>query len=744
MTKKPQPVLTLEEAAKREQRKISRRRFLLVLGGGVGVVAVGAYLARDTIAVEARLAFNQVFLNADTPSTAPPTQPLVWFRIDADNTAHLIIPKIEMGQGIHTALAQIAADEADLAWETVRVIQADTHSGFDPEILFTFGSSSVTSLYAPIRQVAASLREMLRAEAARQTGIDAATLVASNSAFTAGERAITYGEVVAAKQGEWSIPSNARLKTPSERTLIGKSVPRVDLYAKLTGRAVYGADARVEGMAYGAVARPPRYEAVLTRASAGTAESSPGVIAVVIEPGFAGVVADSRAHARAALALLDLEWTGGTTINQAEIDARMTIPPERGTLIQRAGSVDGAAGTRIEASYYTPMAAHAHLEAQSALAEFSADGVTITTSTQAPNLTQSYIASAMQITPVENVRVIPVYVGGGFGRKAGSDVGLEAALLARGAGVPVHVAWTREEDMLYGFRRPPTRNALSGTVENGRITSIRHELISSDVLLSPEVRATFGTSGPNFFETVLGSDPLAAYGSQIHYSVPNIAVIYHHEHLPIPTAYWRGLGSFANTFAIESFIDELAFAAGADPLDFRLAHLPAGALGARFETALNRVADASGWRDGGAQEERAFGIAACYDRKTVVALVMEVSVTGGRIRAHRAWCAVDPGLVINPDGTANQVQGSVVMGLSSTFKERWTVENGLGTATNFNAYPLLTFDEAPTIEVIPIDSSDTPTGGMGEPVLGAVPAAVANAVFALTGTRVRDLPLTLA
>lgn len=746
MTKNPKPTLTPEEeAARKQKRGISRRNFLLVLGGGIGAVAVGAYLGRETIVREARLAFNGVFLNSGIPTVAAPEQPFVWLRIDADNTATVIVPKIEFGQGVHTALAQIAADEAGLAWDQVRVEQADTDSGFNPELMFTFGSSSVLALYAPIRKVSAALRDMVLAEAAVQLGVAVAALRAADGQIFNGEAtALTYGAVIAAKQGEWTVPSAPRLKTPAERTLIGQPVPRVDLREKVTGRAKYGYDARVEGMAYGAVARPPRYEATLVRASEGTARSVPGVIAVVIEEGFAGVVADTRAHARQAVALLDVEWEGGTTISQAEVDARMTIPPEGGTLFQRVGDVDSAAGTRIEATYYTPMAAHAHLEPQAALAEAHADGtLTITASTQAPNITQGYVATALKIDPISKVKVVPLYAGGAFGRKGGSDVGLEAARLARAAGVPVHVGWTREEDLQHGFRRPPTRSFLWGKVEGTRITAIHQELISSDVLLSPAVTAEYGSNGASFFETVLGTDPLSLTGAQIEYGAANIRGVYHHEHLPFATAYWRGLGLLANGFAIESFIDELAAAAGVDPLELRLANLPEGRLGERVRVALETVAEASGWRTG-APEGRAFGLAVVPAPGTVVALVVEVSADAGAIRVHRAWCAIDPGLVINPNGAANQAQGSIIMGLSSTFKERWTVENGMAAAANFNAYPLLTFDQAPQIEVFPINSADAPTGGMGEPVVGAVPAAVANAVFALTGQRLRDLPLTLA
>jgi isoquinoline 1-oxidoreductase beta subunit len=487
-------------------------------------------------------------------------------------------------------------------------------------------------------------------------------------------------------------------------------------------------------MAYGAVARPPRYGATLTRAAAGSAESAPGVIAVVIAEGFAGVVADTRRHAHSALALLDLEWEGGTTIGQAEIEATVFVPQAGGTLIQRNGSVDGATGTRIEAHYWTPMAVHAQMEPQAALAEVQGDRAVIRCSTQAPALTRDRVAATLRLDAA-NVEVIPTYVGGAFGRKTGVDVAVEAALLAQGAGRPVHVGWTREAEMMHGYRRPPAANYLWAALDDsGSVTAMHHEIASSDVLFNPNV------GGGGFLETLLAADPLAAYGGLLHYTIPNRQVIYHHTRIPVPTAYWRGLGSFPNTFAIESFIDEVAHAAGIDALDFRLRYKPEGDLGRRYELVLNAVREASGW-PGGAQSGRAFGLAACYDRGTVVGLVVEISLEQSRIHVHRAWCAVDPGLVVNPDGAAAQVQGSIIWGLSSALIEEQIVENGMATTENFNGYPLLTIGQTPQIEVIPVNSGDEPVGGLGEPVVGTVPAAVANALFALTGTRLRRLPL---
>lgn len=719
---------------------LTRRRFLTVMGGGAAVLAVGAVLGGPTLVREARLQINKAFLTGSLPPGEMPKDPFVWFEINTDNAATLYIPKVEMGQGIHTALAQIAADELELDWQTVRVQQADSVRGFNPAILFTFGSTSVTALYQPIREIAATMREMLRSEAAAQLNEPAASLVARSSTISVSDDAsqsLTYGAIIAAKQGAWVIPQTAApLKPTAEFRLIGQPVERVDLLDKVTGRAQYGFDMRAEGMVYGAVARPPRYGVTLKRADEGDARSQPGVVDVVLREGFAGVVASTRRAASAALAHLDLEWEGGTTINQADIVEMLKLPKEGGTLIQREGNVDGASGFPLAAYYFTPMAVHAQMEPQAALADVKTDSALVHTSTQAPGLSAERIAKAIKLDQAK-VQVMATYVGGGFGRKTGTDAAVEAAILSQAVGRPVMVGWTREEEMQQGYRRPPAANYLLATItDSGEITAIHHEMASGDVLFNPQV------GGGGFLEVMLGTDPLAAYGGLIHYSLPNIRGVYHKMDIPVPTAYWRGLGSFPNTFAIESFMDEIAQAIGIDPFDLRLKYKPAGDLGRRYELVLKAVRQASGW-DSAPPEGRARGMAACYDRGTVVGLVVEVSVTEGEIQVHEAWCAVDPGLVINPNGAAAQVEGSIIMGLSSTLIEEQTVENGMATSQNFNNYPLLRMRQTPRITVVPVNSGDEPVGGLGEPVIGAVPAAVANAVFALTGTRLSALPLKL-
>jgi isoquinoline 1-oxidoreductase beta subunit len=723
------------------RRWLSRRTFLIGLGTGIAGLAVGAPFALR----EARIPINQAFA-AGTSSPLPPLpeSPFIWFEIQPDNTAHLYIPKVEMGQGVHTTLAQIAADELELDWDTVKVHQGDIERGFDGDLIFTFGSTSVHSLFMPIREIAATMRQMLRTEAAQQLNIAVDDLVAENSIVSSRsnpDTRLTYGEVVAAKQGEWDIPETPpALKTAAEFRYIGQSVQRVDFADKLTGRAIYGLDARLPNMAYGAVARPPRYGATLKSVSAGDAESQPGVVAVVIEEGFAGVVAETRPQAYAALEHLQLEWEGGTTISQAELEEFVTVSDSGGTLIQREGNVNGAIeqGTLVTAEYRTPMAANAHLEPQAALVDIQGDNVTVYASTQSSAITRNFVSKVLGIEP-ENVNVYVTYLGGSFGRKTGADAPVEAARLARAVGRPVHVGWNRTEEMRYGYRRQMTHHQLRGAVDsNGNIIAVEHQLASTDVFFYLK---NLGTS--RFLEYMLGADALAAMGAIINYDVANRRVVYHHRAIPIETAFWRGLGTLPNTFAVESFIDELAHAGNIDPLEIRLNHLPQDAIGERMRVALETVAEASDWRSVTA-EGRAKGIALSLDKGTVVALVVEVSADDAHIRVHQAWCAVDPGFVVNPDGAKAQVEGSIIMALSSTLYEKITVENGMVAAANFDTYPLLTMRDAPAIEVALINSSDAPVGGLGEPVIGTIPAAVANAIFTLTGQRLRELPLKLS
>jgi isoquinoline 1-oxidoreductase beta subunit len=725
----------MSEQGKRRWR-VSRRGFLIGLGIVGGGLAVGVPLGLPRV----HLAIADALESGGGPPSSITGDPLLWFAIAPDGAVTMAMPKVEMGQGIHSALAQIAAEELGVEWGQISVRQSGS-LGPVSDAGGTSASNSVVSLFTPLRQAAATMREMLRGAAAARLGVPAADLaVAVGAVFVAADpsRRLGFGEL-AAGQAEWEVPEEPPpLKPAAEYQLIGQPLPRLDLPPKVVGAAVYGYDARAEGMRYGAVARPPTLGARLLRADPGEAAAQPGVIAVVVEPGFAGVVADSRAAAFGALGKLVLEWEQPAPLQQEQIEALVRAAPGAGVVVQERGDTGGplARAGVVSAEYRTPMAAHASMEPQAALVDVRPERVVAQVSTQSPGLVAGEIARALG-RDEQTVEVTPTYLGGGFGRKLNVEVAIEAARLSAAASVPVHVGWTRTEEFREGYLRPPTHHVLRAALgADGRIDAIEHAQASGDVL--------FGFF-PAPLKLLFGADLGAWRGGRISYDVPNISMRALPVDLPLRTGAWRGLGLLANVFAVESFIDELAHSAGADPLEFRLRHLGADELGGRMRAALASAAARGGWGTP-VPQGRARGIACCVDARTVAAHVVEVSVgagEGGRtIRVHKVWAAVDPGLPINPDGARAQTEGNITMGLSAALLERATVKDGKVEAGNFDRYPLLSMRDAPEIDVAIIRSGDEPFG-MGEPPMGPIAAAVANAVFALTGERLRELPLKL-
>lgn len=718
-------------AAPRRRWRMTRRGFLIgagALGGGLVIgVAAGLPALRLAMADQMAEAFTPRDISAD---------PLLWFGLMPDGRLQLTVTKVEMGQGAHTALAQIVADELDLPWGQVDIVQVGSVGPLtDP--YGTSNSNTVSSLFMPLREAAAGMREMLREAAAASLGVAADELRAEAGSFLVAAdpaRRVSYGELAGA-QAEWRAPAEPPApKDPRDFTLIGQPLPRTDLPAKIRGEAIFGYDARAAGMAYGAAARPPTIGARLRRAGAGTAMQQPGVLKVVIRDGFAGVVASSRAAAAAGVQALELAWDAPQPYSSAAIEAMVQADGPGGSPIQSAGSAWlHLVGPRlVAAEYRTPMAAHAPLEPQAALVDVRPDRVIAQVSTQSAAQVAQSVAAAIGRDPA-TVSLTPTFLGGGFGRKLVSEAAIEAAILSDAAGLPVHVGWDRTEEFRNGYVRPPTHSLLRGALDAaGRIVAIEHLQASGDV--------TFGFF-PRSFQLLVGSDFGAWRGARIIYNVPNITVSAKRYALPVPTGSWRGLGLLPNTFAVESFLDELAHAAGIDPLAFRLRHLGDDPLGRRMAAVLQRAAERADW-GGRRGDGRALGIACCVDVGTVVAEVAEVSAEAGQIRVHNVWAAIDPGLPINPDGVAAQTESAIVMGLSSALKERLTIRDGQIEAGNFDRYPILTMAETPNIEVDVLRSGDMPLG-VGEPPIGPIAAAVANALFALTGRRLRELPLSL-
>jgi isoquinoline 1-oxidoreductase beta subunit len=717
--------------------RISRRGFLIgmaVTGTALALgIPIGLPIGRKKLAE---------LIATDMEMPGQDMNPLQWLEVLPDNRVRLLVPKAELGQGTHTSLAQIAAEELEINWENLEVIHA---SSTQAEDLYrgTFGSLSIKTLYRPVRQAAATMREMLRDQAAIRLKQPAERLVACNGSFEVegdSKTRISFGSLVADKV-HWQVPKKAvPLKDPRRFKFIGKSMARIDLPGKVTGKTLFGSDIRFDGMLYGAVVHPPTIGAKMLAATPGPAISMPGVVKVVIEDGFAGVMARSRGQAVAARDAIEVKWDQGHLWQQAELEKMTAVGGPEGTVIQDQGNALAILkkSKTVTAEYLSGFCAHAALETQAAVADMSVKGGRVWTSTQWESAAAGYVAEALGLKK-KQIEIIPAYVGGGFGRKADvpavTHVAVEAARLSRAVGAPVQVIWDRTEEMRNSFYRPIVRNRFSAALDDkGHIKAMSVQHASGQCLEG---------SMPKFVSRVAGFDFGASNGIYITYHAPHRHTVTWAHRLPIPTGPWRGVGLFPNTFAKESFMDELAHAAQADPLQFRLDHLPKGVLGQRLHVVLKAVAERAEWGKN-VPAGRARGIACCIYTGTVVAEVAEISLNRetGRIRVHKVTVAIDPGRAVNPIQVVAQVEGCIVMGTSASLVEEIVIRDGRVEAGNFDQYPLLRLSEAPEVEAILFEAPDGRPRGVGEPPIGPVAPAIGNAFFALTGVRLRQLPMT--
>jgi isoquinoline 1-oxidoreductase subunit beta len=719
--------------------KTTRRRFLIGTGT-LGVLGVGSYFGLRA-AIPSLL--ESVFAAAESGGGTGPTGPLLWFGLDAKTGLTLYIPKAEMGQGIHSTIAQLAAEELEIEPTQLRIQMMDSSRTGLSELSSTAASSSTTSMYQPVRQAAANMREMLKLEAATQLNVPVAEVITLRGACFARSNPNTkleYTQLVAAKTGEWTEPSTPATLKPREKFMvIGRNTPRLDVPDKITGRTQYGMQARAPGMLYGAVARPPRFGATLRGGNGDAAKTMPGVKTVLIDPtnNFAGIVADTRTRARNALEKLQLEWNGGSNLSQNELEALVTATAGQGTVVRDRGNATANLGSdALEAAYRTPLAAHAHLEPLAALVHVREDMIEAWVPTQAVSAEAGLLNSAFA---GKKVLVHGMQMGGSFGRKLNQTASLEAARLSQAANAPVHVAWTRAEEMQHSIYRQPSHSLLRGNVDaNGKISAFEHAIAAGDTSTGP-LEDVLGT----LFGIGFGLDPSAGLiGLLGPYAIANERIHSRMVPLPIQTGLWRGVGLLPNVFAIESFMDELAAKARLDPLEFRLQHLGDDQRSQRMRGVLEEVKRKSDWKST-PSTGTARGVACSISSNTAVAIVSEVQVQAGQVRVNRVTVAVDCGLVVNPNGAALQAKGSVVMGISSALIEKIVLKDGAVLQSNFDDYPILRLEQTPSrIDVHFVDSGLDPQG-MGEPVIGPVAPSVANAVFALTGQRLRELPLKL-
>lgn len=709
----------------------SRRKFLVRSSIGLGVVLGATYLTRPIW----RRSLANILNTVEAPYQGDTDDPKMWFEITADNKVTLSSPKVEMGQGSFTGLAQIAADELGVDVSQILVKHAPTASG-NVDAFATGGSTSISSLWQPLRELAATMREMLTQEAAKQLGIEANLLSIANGIVSGGGKSVSYGDIVK-NVTEWNIPNTPKLKDISDYKFVGKPVTRVDLKDKVVGTPMFGMDASMPDMLYADVVRPSLIDSTYVDADTTEAEKMPGVIKIIKEKDFVGVVAKSFMEARNAKKAIKAEWSVNKKWQNADIEEMIKVGNGTAYTIQKEGSPKFNEDNTITSEYTSPIGAHAQIEPNGAVAHVVDGKATIMMSTQVVNITRGEIAKRLGLDD-EDVNIIPTFLGGGFGRRLHTPNAVQAAVMSKAVGKPVKCFFDRKEEFQNDTFRPPTHHVLKATLnESGMIEAMEHNVSSGAVAFGSPML-------PPGAESILGADVGAWRGGMINYSkIPNYRAISWKVNLPFATSYWRSLGLLANTFAIESFMDELAIKAGKDPVQFRLDQINGDEPGIRLKKAIEAARDKAGWKDGKLDNGRAMGFACSVDANTPCAHVVEVSVENNKIKVHKVTCSIDPGVAVNPDQIRAQCEGSIIMGMSASMFEKMEVKNNALTPTIYGPYKMALMKDAPKeIDVVILENAKTP-GAVGEPPLGPIAAAIANAVFRITGQRLRSMPFEL-
>jgi nicotinate dehydrogenase subunit B len=721
---------------------VSRRGF----AGGLGALVVGFTLAP-------RLAVAQAPRLPGSLAGAPMLD--AWLRIGADGVATVFTGKVELGQGIVTALAQIAAEELDLPLERVRMISGDT--GQTPDEGFTAGSQSIENSGAALRFAAAEARSILLELAAKRLSVAAEALRVTDGVIAAPDgRKLGYGEL--AGEGALHRQATAKVapKPPARHRIVGKSVPRRDIAAKVTGGAAYVQDIRLPGMLHGRVVRPPRYDAKLESVDEGKARAVPGVVAVVRDGSFLGVIAEREEQTiRARTALAEgARWSGGSALpDPAKLHEHLTASPSRDEIVSEKSATVLASGRRLEASYTKPYVAHAAIAPSAAVAQLADGKLTVWTHSQGVFPLRRDLAKALGMQE-SAIRCIHVEGAGCYGHNGADDAALDAALLARAAGGrPVRLQWMRDDEFAWEPYGAAMVMKAAATLSNeGRISDWNYELWSNTHSTRPGAR-----NGNNLLASWYLADaqqpappstiPQPAGGGDRNavplYDFPNQRVMHHFlPQMPLRVSALRTLGAYANVFAVESFMDELAAAARADPVEFRLAHLK----DPRARAVIEAVAQKANWdapQVRGGYRGRGIAFARYKNLSCYVAVVAEVDIDRTLVmRVPRVYAAVDAGQVINPDGVVNQIEGGIIQSVSWTLKEQVLFDRDGIKSRHWGEYPILTMPEVPAVEVALIDRPNERPLGVGEGSQGPAVGAIANAFAHATGRRLRDLPFT--
>jgi isoquinoline 1-oxidoreductase subunit beta len=707
------------------------------------------FLKSGTIA-GAALALRVPLFAAERPRARGPGRfaPNQWVRIDSTGKVTLVVARSEMGQGVRTSLAMILAEELGAEWTGIAIEQASP--GPDYEDMNTGGSDSVESSWAPLRKAGAAAREMLVAAAAREWRVEPDACRAERGAVVhaASARRLAFGALVP-RAALLPVPRDPRLKDPKDFRIVGKRVPRIDGPAIVAGRSVYGLDVRVPGMLFAAIARCPVAGGKLARFDGAKARAVPGVRGVFEVSGGVAVVAEDTWAAIGGRDAIAAEWDEGRNAGLATaelvrlLDEGASAP---GHVSRREGDPDRAlagAAARLSAVYRDGFFAHATVEPMNATARVGPRGCEIWAPTQNPQRARREAAKLLHMPP-DRVAVHVTMIGGGFGRRLGADYAVEAVEVARKAGRPVQVVWSRGDDFLHDRLHPAGRVDLeAGLDASGRLVAWTHRFTTFHLSM-------FGAFDP----LAVDSPDVSPWGGyDVPYDIPNLRAEWKDLESPVETGAWRAVFYPPNVFARESFLDEIAHRAGKDPLELRRELLGSGDFAfasrrvarAPLAAVLDLAAEKAGW--GTPLPERrgrrsGRGLACnVYHGRTRLAHVAEVSVgPEGDVRVHRIVTAVDCGTVVNRLGLEGQVESGIAWGLSYALKGEITIAAGRVEQTNYREFPVLSIAEMPDVEVHVVET-DRPPSGFGEMPVPPVAPAVANAIFAATGTRVRRVPI---
>jgi len=659
--------------------------------------------------------------------------PNVWLKISPSGTVTITVAKSEMGQGPHTYFPMIVAEELEADWQSINVEQALAHPDkYGSQN--TGGSQGVRTSWDKLRKAGASAREMLISAAAQKWNVPGSSCYARQGKVfhRPTNKSYTFGELATAA-AKLPVPENPSLKDPKEFKLVGTWVPQRVTPDRSSGKAIFGIDVKVPGMLYASLVRCPVFGGKVASCDATKATAIPGVKKVIeIDRGIA-VLADSTWASLKGREALTIKWNEGpnAALSSATIHQMFeTLAARKGAVGQKVGDIDkvfAASTNKISAVYDMPFLSHSPMEPMNCVADVRADSCEIWVGSQAPQAAQNSAANILKL-PKEKVIVHVTLVGGAFGRRLLNEYVEEAVKISKAAGVPVKLLWTREDDMQHDNYRPASHHVLDGAIDtNGKLAAWKHHVVAPSIT---------GQREPERIKDGLDKGALACTIDDMPYSIPNLLVDYVMANTAVPIGAWRSVYASHNVFVVESFIDELAHAANMDPAAFRLQMLDKNH---RMKKLVETVVAKSGWQQK-LPKGHARGIACSFCFGSHAAEVAEISLEHGKVRVHRIDVAVDCGIAVAPNTLEAQVEGAVVLALTAALKDEITLEKGRIQQGNFHEYQLLAIDEMPQV-VVHIVNSYEPLGGIGEPPLPPVAPAVCNAIFALTGKRIRKLPV---